>query len=80
MADRRIKTVCTICCIALRTRIIVFFRDNRTKTDAVQLVEAALVIRHFLEILAAFISCFGPAAVIRLEYQTDIDAKSISAR
>ena len=77
MADRRIEAVCAICGIALRASVVIFVSDDSTEAQAIELVQSALVIGNFLEIVAAFVSRFGPAPVIWLEYQPNANAESI---
>ena len=80
MADRGVEAVGRIGRIAGGLRRIVLPRQDAAEADAVDLVEAALIVGKLGQIVAAFVTRLGAAAIVGLEDQADDDAEAVVAR
>jgi hypothetical protein len=53
--------------------------DHAAKARAVQFIETALVVGKLTQFIPAFVTRFGPPAIIGLENKAEIDAESVFA-
>ena len=71
MAGRYVKPVGGVESVSLRQRLPVLARHYPAEANAVQIIQAALVVGKFAQIVSALVPRLCAAAVIRLEDQTD---------